>query len=117
MGGRIHRQMPRPLSARLNRVAELWGNSQFTNELGETDFAPMKIRDLHVAIIPQTGAMIRGQAETLLSNVTTKFICRYRTDITVDMWLMYAGKRHNIKYILDPYAAHETLEIFCEEVV
>lgn len=102
----------------LNRKAELWGNARVENELGELDQSPAKIKDLYVAIIPQTGNMIKSTADTILSNVTTKFICRYQSgrDITPDMWLIYNGKRHDIKYILDPYAKHESLEIFCEEV-
>ena len=102
-------------AGKLNRRAELWGNVPFTNELGELDQTPAKIKDLYVGIIPQTGNMMKAPAETILTNVTTKFICRYQA-ITYDMWLVYAGKRHDIKYILDPYAKHETLEIFCEEV-
>lgn len=108
------------LTSLLNRRVELWGNDvKTTNELGEVDYITGKIKDLYVGIIPQTGNVMKSTADTILSNVTTKFICRYQSgkDITTDMWLMYAGKRHDIKYILDPYAKHETLEIFCEEVI
>ncbi|WMI80906.1 phage head closure protein [Anaerotignum sp. MB30-C6] len=105
------------IATKLNRKAELWGNKDKENELGELDQEPVKIKDLYVAIIPQTGKLQNGQGNTILSSVTTKFICRYQKGITYDMWLVYNGTRHDIKYILDPYAEHAILEIFCEEVV
>ena len=105
------------LSTQLNRKVELWGNRETVNELGELDQEPVKIKDLYVAIIPQTGKLQSGQGNTILSEVTTKFVCRYQEGITCDMWLVYNGKRHDVKYILDPYAQHKTLELFCEEVI
>jgi len=104
-------------ATKLNRKVELWGVKDVTNELGEVDQEPKKIKDLFVAIIPQTGKLQSAPGETILSNVTTKFICRYQEGISYEMWLVYQGRRHDIKYILDPYAAHKTLELFCEEVI
>ena len=104
-------------AGKLNRRVEIWGNEPTTNELGESDFAPKKIKTVWAEIVPQTGNLRKGQAETILTNVTTKFVCRYQKGITYDMWLMHDGKRHDIKYILDPYDGHISLEIFCEEVI
>ncbi|HBM74713.1 MAG TPA: head-tail adaptor protein [Clostridiaceae bacterium] len=101
-----------------NRI-EIWGKSSTTNELGEADYADAKLKTIWAEIIPQTGKLQTQQANTILSNVTHKIICRYGAgkDITQDMWIMYNGHRFDIKYILNPYFKNESLEIFCEEVI
>lgn len=105
----------------LNKRIEVWGNVEFENELEEKDFRPGKIKDnpIWATIIPQTGSLQKQQADTMLSNVTHKIKVRYEAgkDITQDMWLMHNGRRFDIKYILDPYFAHQFLEIFCEEII
>jgi len=103
----------------LNKRIEIWGKIKITNELGETDYTEAKIKTIWASIVPQTGSLQRGQVETILSNVTTKFICRYSSgkDIAQDMWIIFNGKRNDIKYILNPYEKNESLEIFCTEVI
>ena len=103
----------------LNKRIEIWGKSSFENELGENDYTDIKIATIWAGIIPQTGNMQRAQAETILTNVTTKITVRFSAGrgIKNDNWIMFAGKRFDIKYILDPYERHEKLEIFCTEVI
>lgn len=105
------------IATKLNRVAELWGKIETTNELGEFDYNPRKIKDLYVGIVPQTGNMAKAPADTIMAKITTKFTCRYQKGITEEMWLIYGGEQYDIKYIQDPYASHKVLEIFCEKVV
>lgn len=109
----------------LNKRIEVWGNIEFENELGESDFKPGKIKDkpIWASIIPQTGSLQKQQANTILSNITHKIKIRYGAgkDITQDMWFIFkeGNKKHrfDIKYILNPYFLNEFLEIFCEEII
>jgi SPP1 family predicted phage head-tail adaptor len=108
------------MAERLNKRIDIWGNNvKFENEVGESDYGPGLIRSIWAEIIPQTGSLQKQQANTILSNVTTKIKVRYGAgkEITQDMWFIYNGHRFDIKYILDPYFSHQFLEIFCEEII
>lgn len=66
-------------------------------------------------VTPQTGSLLAGRpAETKLSRTTHKVVIRYRRGITPDMWLVIDGETYDILYVLDPYLAHDRLELFCE---
>lgn len=104
---------------KLKHKVDLWGMTEFDNELLESDVRAGKIKTIHAEIIPQTGSSANRQGvDTILTNVTHKIIVRYNAgkDITPSMWFMYRGHRMNIRYIQNPYFSNEKLEIFCEEV-
>jgi SPP1 family predicted phage head-tail adaptor len=107
------------MSTDMRHKVQVWGKVKTKNEIGETTYQSSLLKSLWAAVIPQTGALQRQQVETLLSNVTHKVIIRYESgkDVTQDMYLMFRGKRFDIKYILNPYFTNETLELFCEEVI
>lgn len=98
---------------------EVHANMESRNKLNEKTFTFGKQRSIWAAIIPQTGSLQRQQADTILTNVTHKIIVRYSAgkDITKEMEIRYKNHRFSIKYILNPYFANETLEIFVEEVL
>lgn len=109
-------------SGKPNRRIEVWGKVPFVNELLESDYRDGIIKTIWAEIVPQIrsmGNMQKGQAETMLSNVTTKFVVRYHAgkDIDYDNWIMFKGKRHDIKYLLNPFEKNEVFEIFCIEVI
>ncbi|MBU5464966.1 phage head closure protein [Anaerotignum sp. MSJ-24] len=108
----------RNLAGRLNRKIELWENvkTESVNAIGQTKWEGRKVRDLWAEVRPQTGSLLNRTAETKLSRTTHKIIIRYIQDVTPGMWFMAGGQRYDIIYILDPYLAHDTLEIFCEAV-
>ena len=103
----------------LDKRIEVWGKTAIKNELKETDYQDTKIKSIWASIIPQTGSMLKGQANTILTNTTHKIVCRYSSgkDIKNDMWIMFKGHRFDINYILNPYFKNEKLEIFCTEVI
>ena len=104
---------------KLDKRIEIWHKVPFINELGEDDFKDDRLKTIWARIIPQTGSLQKGVAETILTNVTTKYKVRYLSgkDIAYDMWIVFNKKRNDIKYILNPYESNEYLEIFCEEVI
>lgn len=98
---------------------DIWGNVEFTNELGETDYTIAKIKTIWASIVPQTGSLQKTQAETILTNTTHKIIVRYLSgkDIKESDFIMFRDKRFDIKFILNPYFKDETLEIFTEQIL
>ena len=105
-------------AGKLKHRIEVWGREEYQNDFLETDYRNKKIMTIWSEIIPQTGNMQRAQAETILTKCTHKVKVRYRSgkNITPDMWLIFRGKRFDIRYILNPYFSNESLEIFVEEV-
>lgn len=115
----MYRKSAPNLSSILNRKVEIYQPIQGAeNELGQHDIAEKLVDTVYASIVPQTGSMLHGRAaETVLTRVTHKFIIRYRSDLSTDMYIKYNGQRYDIIYLLDPYANHERLEIFTEGVI
>lgn len=105
----------------MNHVIEIWKNSRGSvrDELGQFPIVKEKHARVWAGVTPQTGSALTGRAaDTIVSRTTHKIVIRYRSDITPDMWVLDGtGARYNILYILNPYLANETLEIFCEAVI
>lgn len=110
---------PKINSGDLRNRIEIWGNVEFTNELGETSYRFKKIKSIWASIVPQTGKLQNQQAETILTNVTHKIIIRYSAgkDITKDMQIHFKERQFEINYNLNPYERNETIEIFCQELL
>lgn len=102
---------------KLKHKIDIFGNVKSKNEVGETTYKFEKIGTIRGEIIPQTGALQKQQADTILTNVTHKIKVRYSAgkDITKDMKLYFRNQKFEIKYILNPYFKDQWLEIFCEE--
>lgn len=108
------------LSSLLQHEAEIHANRKDAkmNELGQYPIEDTVVGRMFCGVIPQTGGLLNGRAaDTTLSRTTHKVVCRYRTDIRPDMWLVVNGQRYNILYVMDPYLNHERLEIFAEVVI
>lgn len=107
------------LTNRLKHKIDIHGNVKIVNELGETSYKFMKIKSIWASVVPQTASLQRQQADTILTNVTHKIIVRYGAgkEITKDMHIYFRHHQYEIKYILNPYFANETLEIFCQELI
>lgn len=102
----------------LKHKIDILGNVKSKNEVGETTYIFGKIATIRAEIIPQTGALQKQQADTILTNVTHKIRVRYSAgkDITKDMKISFRNQKFEIKYILNPYFKDQWLEIFCEEL-
>lgn len=98
---------------------EIWKSEKELNELNESTHKAIKISSPWAEIVPQTGKLQKGQANTILTNVTHKIIIRYAAcnEVNPDMWIMHKGKRYDVKYAINPYFSNEKWEIFVEEVI
>ena len=108
------------LSTLLQHEAEIHANrkAKEMNELGQFPIVDTVIGNLYCGVIPQTGTLLSGRvADTTLARTTHKIVCRYRDDITPDMWLIIEGQRYDILYVMDPYLNKERLEIFTGVVI
>lgn len=111
--------MPKHQTNRLRHKIEVHGNQKVTNEINETTYKFSLIKTLFAEVIPQTGSLMKQQADTILTNVTHKIVVRYDSgkDITKDMQIHFRGHKFEIKYILNPYFSNKTLEIFVQELM
>lgn len=112
-------QMPKHQMNRLRHKIEVYGNQRVKNELGETAYKFGFIKSMYAEVVPQTGSLMKQQAETILTNVTHKIIVRYESgkDITKDMQIHFRGHRFEIKFLLNPYFENKTLELFVQELM
>lgn len=101
----------------LNKRISVFGNVKYKNQLNEESQKYGIIKKIWAEVIPQTGALQRQQADTILTNVTHKIIVRYSAGhfITKEMKIHYREHIFEIKYVLNPYFANEYLEIFVQE--
>ena len=109
----------RPITTnKLNKRVEVWGMVEVVNDLYETTHRPQKIKTTWAAIIPQTGS-IGTREGTQFSKMTHKILVRYATgkNILNTHFLMYAGRRYDVLYTLNPYEANKEIEIFVSEVL
>lgn len=106
-------------AGRLRHRVDVYKKVKKVNEQGKTVYVDEFMKHLNCEIVPQTGNMIRSQADTMLTQCTHKIICRYfsATEITKDMHITYKGRRFDIIYMLNPYESNESMEIFCKEVL
>ena len=108
------------LASMMQHRAELHVNkkSSTMNELGQYPIEDTTLGIFWCGVIPQTGSLLAGRvADTTLARTTHKVVCRYRSDIVPEMWLIIDGDRYDILYVMDPYLNKERLEIFTEVVI
>lgn len=102
--------------ARLRNTIEIWHNTFIENSMGEMSPKPELICTVPASIEYKGGSSSSMDGITETTNNVTVTI-RYRDGITPDMYLMIDGKRHDIKYIEDPFNRHETLILTAERVI
>ncbi|MDF2612784.1 MAG: head-tail adaptor protein [Clostridia bacterium] len=103
---------------KLTKRVQVWGMIENENELNEIEHRPQLIKTIWGKLIPQTGSM-GNRANTEFAKMTHKIIVRYAAgkDIKNTHYLMYAGRRYDVLYTLNPYEANVEIEIFASEVL
>lgn len=105
------------LASRLRHRGEVWTMeaSNQKDELGQYPVREARVGTYWMEVSPQTGSLLSGRiADTQISRTTHKITMRFRRNIRPEMWVIVDGQRYDILYVLDPYLAHETTELFCE---
>jgi len=104
--------------AKYDKRVDVWKNEKIKNELNENTVNPVKVKTIWMQIIPQTGKLQKGEANTKFSMVDMKFKCRFNSgkDIKEDYWLIFKGRRFDIEYILNPGFKNIELEIFTSSI-
>lgn len=114
----------------MNQRIDIYGNVETENAVGEETVTFQKLESIWADIIPQTGALQRQQADTILTNVTHKIKVRYgsvrkiitkngveNVNVLKDMEIRFRNHRFEVKYAIDPYFKREKVEIFVQEVL
>ena len=102
--------MERTLASRLKNRIEIWTPGEKEGEFGlEPD--PHKIKTVWANIVPQSGSLRSGEANTEYNNTNFKIKVR-KTEILSNYYIIFQGKRYDINYILPDYKNNKFLEIF-----
>lgn len=107
-----------------NKSIEIWGPIKVVNDLKETTITNELLKTIWAEVVPQTGKLQSGQADTTFSKVDMKFKCRYSTMVLIlgeeliaeNYYIKFKGRRYDIKYILDPKFENRELEIFTSSI-
>lgn len=104
------------VSALKNRV-ELWENIKVDTPLGKTK-EPKIITKLWSDVIPLSGVLKNGQADTEYSNTNFKIRVRKSSrEFRTDMWFIFKGQRYDIKYMLPDFETNAFIDIYCNLLV
>ncbi len=99
----------------MNCRIEVYQKVETKNILNEIDFKYVKIRSIWAEILPQSGNVKNGLANTISAEISHKFIIRANAikDITNDMYFVYKNQKYNIKYFIPNYKKKDRIEVFC----
>lgn len=84
------------------------------NKLGLTEQVPITVLKCWAQIEPVRGReYYEGQKDR--TENAYKITIRYRKNLSAAMLIQYQSHIFEIQNIVDPYMAHDTLEIYCNE--
>lgn len=86
------------------------------NALGEPTRSWATLATVWAAVEPLQGREFWAQQQ-VQNEVSSRVRIRYRTGITTDCRISYAGRILGIVSIIDPKEAHEELQLMCREGV
>ena len=102
--------MDRTLASRLKNRIEIWDVGKKDTDYGIIP-DPKKIKTVWANIVPQSGSLVNGEANTDYNNTRFKIKIR-KTEILSSNYIMFQGKRYDIDYILPDYKNNSFIEIF-----
>ena len=112
--------MKENLSSRLKNRVEVWGKSDSTNALGETDAAEKCIAVLWCDIVPRNVRVedipnAASQYESITHEVTfRRSVKRY---LAAQNHIMYGGGRLEIEYVMPHYNDPDRIIAYCRQAV
>lgn len=98
------------LASKLNNRMEVWKNQQIDTELG-VSIKPICYRKIWGDIVPQSGNLNQGEANTEYNNTRFKITIR-RIEIETTDWFVFKGKTYNIDYILPDYNTNKYMQVY-----
>lgn len=98
------------LISKMNNRIEIWRNARVDTDLGVT-IEPKLLKKVWADVIPQQSGNVTNEAGNTISN-TTKFRIKIRkTGIKADDFLLIAGLRYDIEYIIPDFNKNAYLDI------
>ena len=102
--------MDKILASKLKNRIEIWDPGEKDSDYGITT-DPILVKTIWANIVPRTGNLSLGEANTEYNN--TKFKIRVRkTEIESSYYIVFKEKRYSIDYILPDYKNNNFLEIY-----
>lgn len=102
--------MNRTLASRLKNRVEIWEVGKKDTDCGIIP-DPKKIKTVWANIVPQSGSLVNGEANTDYNNTRFKIKIR-KTEILSSNYIIFQGKRYDIDYILPDYKNNSFIELF-----
>ena len=99
---------------KLNKRITIMQYEDEDNSLGSTELSPKVFLTCWAAIEPLRGREYY-EAQRLKDVDNFKITIRYRKNVTRDMFIVYRSQKFEIQTPVDPYEAHEVLELYCVE--
>ena len=105
--------------ASLNNRIDVYGKTETTNELGETDYTYTKIKTIWANILPTTGSTRDATGEVIRTEMKYKITIRSDSlkELTTDMYFVYKNQRYDIDYFIPNFKYRDSIEIYCSLVV
>ena len=105
-------------TSNLNQRVELWGMIDTTNEIGELDRTPAKIKDLWAKIIPRHGGT--SKVANIVDEVVLNVIIRCRKlsvkNPSMDMYFMHKNLKYEVIDFIEDMKNREFIEFNCKVV-
>lgn len=100
----------------LNKRISIVRNNIIVNSNGIEEEAEVNIADIWCKVQNMSGTEI-FKANTDYSKTTTRFIIRYRKDITTEDYILFNNNKFNIVYINNYNYSNEFLEVVGELII
>ena len=112
--------MSEALSSRLKNRVEIWGLTDDTNSLGESDSDEIRLAILYCDIVPKSGKVneipnASAQYETITHEVT--FRRSAMKHLRPENHIRYGDSRYEIEYIMPHYNEPDRIIAYCCEEV
>ena len=101
--------MKKTLASRLNNRIEIWRNLKIETKLGSSN-EPSLLKNIWADIVPLSGKLSTGEANTSYSERSFKIIIR-KIDIKQSDFIIFRKKRFDIDYIIPDFNSNSFLEI------
>lgn len=106
------------LSNDLNCRIEVFENKTRLNELEENEHIKSFVASIWANIIPLSGSIKGGQADTESADISHRFTIRKNViDLKNTMFFVFENQSYEVKYFMPNYKKKDRIEVFCGLVV
>jgi SPP1 family predicted phage head-tail adaptor len=105
-----------PVAGHLGERITLQRRVESTDALGQASQAWVPMIEVWASAEPLRGREFFAAGQTQ-SDVTTRFVIRYRQDVTNTMRVVWRGEPYDILSVVEPLGQRQMLELMCSQGV